>query len=34
LLLFVVGWQMGEAGGLTGARLALSVGVSASWAWP
>ena len=28
VLLFVVGWQMGEAGGLTGARLALSAGVS------
>ena len=24
LLLFFTGWQMGEAGGLTGARLALS----------
>jgi hypothetical protein len=28
VLLFLVGWQMGKAGGMTGARLALSVGAS------
>jgi hypothetical protein len=28
VLLFVVGWQMGKAGGLAGARLALSAGAS------
>lgn len=28
VLLFLVGWQMGKAGGLTGVRLALSVGAS------
>ena len=28
VLLFVVGWQMGTAGGLMGVRLALSAGVT------
>ncbi len=30
VLLFVVGWQMGKAGGLAGAQLALSVGATGS----